>query len=347
MKKLPLFGSMSCLGFLLCSFKPTAGAYYSILAKTNISVADVLKKYDPSNKQTVMTTSNTYNDEVGHVFLNYEILSQAKATEMYSGFIPVYLMLYEADVYLNNNVHNKGGFGGWRDLYEPAFIDELKLSFTFKGVNSIRHSYCTPSIGDAGDSSGIRFLKGVDLNGTNNGADLYKDDTNDTSEKLTSGNCFSEGGNELKLDWMEKVMYSIYSTSYCWEASSMKPENLDSFDSKLAVKFSSSTVKSTPELTFTQDFLYNQRVSVINNGDVKKVVVGTNDNIFSGPIKDDSGKLKPMYFSFFGVCAIQSDDKPTSIDVSMSLDTTYGCHEWLCVNEASSHKYFQIKLKDD
>lgn len=347
MKKLPLFGSMSCLGLLLCSFKPTAGAYYSILAKTNISVADVLKKYDPSNKQTVMTTSNTYNDEVGHVFLNYEILSQAKATEMYSGFIPVYLMLYEADVYLNNNVHYKGGFGGWRDLYEPAFIDELKLSFTFKGVNSIRHSYCTPSIGDAGDSSGIRFLKGVDLKGTNNGADLYKDDTNDTSEKLTSGNCFSEGGNELKLDWMEKVMYSIYSTSYCWEASSMKLENLDSFDSKLAVKFSSSTVKSTPELTFTQDFLYNQRVSVINNGDVKKVVVGTNDNIFSGPTKDDSGKLKPMYFSFFGVCAIQSDDKPTSIDVSMSLDTTYGCHEWLCVNEASSHKYFQIKLKDD
>ena len=52
----------------------------------------------------------------------------------------------------------------------------------------------------------------------------------------------------------------------------------------------------------------------------------------------------PMYFTFYGVTAVQTSSVPSSIDVTMFLDTLHGSHTYLDTFESTRTKKFNIKL---
>lgn len=345
MKKMLMLVTAITSSLLLCSYKPENDIYTSILARKDYFVSDVLSGFKSSNKQTVTTTSHILNNEVGRVTMNYEVISLLKYTDILTSFTPAYVMLYEANVYLNNNVHYKGGFANWCDGYHPGFLNDLRFSFTFNNVSNAEHYYCTPSKGDDGNDSGIRLLKDVMLEGYNNGSDLYKEDTSSTHFKGTNKNCFSNDNLGIELDWMDKTANSIYSNSYFWSISSSHLNNLmDYYDSRVAALVSTSKSNSNNKVSFVQDFSYNKKVSATNNGTSWTISVNNDNNLYSGPATDGKDDDKPLYFTFFGNCAVQSSSKPTSIDVSMYLDTWHGSHVYLDTFESSAVKNFTISL---
>lgn len=329
---------------LLCSFVPSNHYYHSVLASKDLYVDDVIVPFDLDNQETVTTKSNVLQNEVGHVSMNYEVLKMYKYTELLLDYVPTYVMLYEANVYLNNKVHYKGGLFNWYDGYHAAFLKNISFSFKWNGVNNVQHSYCMPSVGEDGDSKGLRLLKDVYTNSPENGHNYYAEDTSSTYNKQTDRNCFLTDFFDPNLDECVNTASHIYSNSYYWSAANIN-NLIDGYDSRTAAYLTSSKTVTSNSVAFDQSFEYNHDISYKSNGQKYDIFYARDDQfLFSGPCTNGEDDFYPMYFTFYGMSAIQTSSVPTSINVSMFLDTMHGSHVFLDTFESTATNNFTINL---
>lgn len=66
--------------------------------------------------------------------------------------------------------------------------------------------------------------------------------------------------------------------------------------------------------------------------------------LYSGPCANGVDLDKPFNFSFFGAIGVESENRPTSIDFEMKMDTFHGSHVNLDTFESSATDSFTIRL---
>lgn len=316
---------------------------FSYIKHENITCKEQLVGY---SSKSISTLSNVKKDTVATLTFNYEVYQMYKPSEMITTYHPAYVLLYQADIYVNNKVKYKGGMFNWFDGEHAGFLKNISISACFNGTNNQTHHYCTPSVDYSGETNTLRIMKGVFPE-----SNLYAE-TSKSQDKQTSDNTVTYGLFN-RLDTFTDAR-SLTSNSYFYNLSYMNThidDFLNKYDSRILANVSSSESVENDKITFKQSFEYNQKldvnVSEYGSGYTYNV---THDakGIYSGPAKydgsTDKDDDKPFNFTFYGTFGVECPQKPSSIFIELSLDTLHGSHVNLDTFESSASDSFTISL---
>lgn len=289
---------------------------YSTIMKEDIPALERLSE----GSKTITIYGHKSNDVAATLTLNYELFKMDKTTKLYTDYLPVYSLVYEVIIYLNSSVNYKGGVFDMFDGCHPAYLDEIRLSIDFDGVSNARKASQFPD----DNVSNLTSLYTIPF--TN--PELYPNglDTNDFNdiELLDSGSGF-------------KTSYGIKSLSYGLPVSDLNHGHYDNVldeilylmdlgDDRIWAKlFTSTDTKnndSTINFTTSLEYGYDFYLTEAGNIEAKKA------NYFSGPASIDDD---PFNFHFFGATNVEleSNTKPSNVDMTVSLTSTHGSSVWL------------------
>ncbi len=317
---------------------------FSYIKHANITCKEQLIGY---SSRSISTLSNVKNDTVATLTFNYEVYEMNKPTELLTTYHPSYVLLYQADIYVNNKVKYKGGMFNWFDGEHAGFLKNISISATFSGTKNQTHHYCTPSIDSSSGNYSLRIMRGVYPED-----DLYTQNSK-SANKQTDDNNVTDGLANSNLDTFTDTV-GIMSNSYYYNLSYMNThitEFLNKYDSRILAMVSSSENVESDKITFNQKFEYNQKLAVspseYGTGYTYKV---THDEkgIYSGPAKYEDSKdiddSKPFNFTFYGTFGVECPQKPSSILIELGLDTYHGSHVNLDTFESTASDSFTISL---
>ena len=313
---------------------------YSYIAKDDFICKEQLCDY---SQESISTLSNVKNDIVATLTINYEVFQMGKNTEVIPGYHPGYVFLYQADVYINNKVQYKGGLFNWFDGCHAGFLNYIELNTTFNGVGNVNHSYFTPSLETNDGDTGYKFLLGVSPLDH-----LYTEDSSYT-DKQTENNTVLLGTYNDELDSFTDAI-NVYSNSYYYSVYDLirRPTDfLGKYDSRILADVSSSKDIFNNKIKFKQRFDYNNMLEVTYHGisDAPECHVNHDKKgLYSGPCANGADLDKPFNFSFFGAIGVESENRPTSIDFEMKMDTFHGSQVNLDTFESSASDSFTIRL---
>ncbi len=316
---------------------------YSHITHKSFTCKEQLVDY---SSRSISTLSNVKKDTVATLTFNYEVYQMSKSTEMNPTYHPSYVLIYQADVYVNNKVQYKGGPFNWFDGEHAGFLKNISISATFSGIDYQTHHYCTPSIDSSYENDSLRIMREVYPED-----DIYSCESK-TDDKQSLDNQVNYGLTDY-LDLFTDTL-SPTSNSYYYNLSYMNShidEFINKYDSRILAKVSSSENVGSSKITFKQNFEYNQKLAVTpseyGTGYTYKV---THDDkgIYSGPAKyensTDTDDSKPFNFTFYGTFGVECPQKPSSISIGLGLDTYHGSHVNLDTFESTASDSFTISL---
>lgn len=316
---------------------------YSYIIHKIITCKNQLAEY---SSRSISTLSNVKKDTVATLTFNYEVYQMWKPTEMTPTYHSSYVLVYQADIYVNNKVKYKGGMFNWFDGEHAGFLKNISISATFFGTDNQTHHYCTPSIDSSGENNSLRIMR-----------EVYPDDDiytceSKTDDKQSLDNQVKNGLTD-RLDLFTDTMCPT-SNSYYYNLSYMNThitEFLNKYDSRILAKVSSSENLESDKITFKQNFEYNQKLVVTASeyGTGYTYDVSHDEKgIYSGPAKYEDGKdiddSKPFNFTFYGTFGVECPQKPSSILIELGLDTYHGSHVNLDTFESTASDFFTISL---
>ena len=319
-----------------------------IYVKSNIRHEDIYCKKQLQNyhSKTITTLSNIKKLPVAKLTFNYELYQMYKPTEVQINYHPGFILLYQADIYVNNAVEYKGGVGNWFDGKHAGFLNYINFNAEFRGIDYTGHSYQCPGYDSSGSLNSYRYLRDVNPTDTRYTENSYNSNKqtqyNGVTDALNSyhGDKFQDCTNLFTNSYFDSV-YDIY-----------KDLNLiNHFDTRLVAYITSTISRSENDhrIAFNQRFDYNNNVSLANT---KKDNTGTyfakvtedSSKLFSGPCTNGTDDSKPFNFAFYGCFAVESSKVPDSIAIELKMDTFHGSHTALDKFESSAYDSFVIQL---
>lgn len=335
------FKRMTCLPLSLLLMSASNTSYvrpYSKIKHENITCRQQLVSY---SSESITTLSNIKNDVVAILTFNYEVYQMWKYTDALTTYHPSYIMMYQVDMYVNNAVQYKGGMFNWFNGTHAGFLDEITLGAKFNGTSNVSNSYQTPSLDYSGESSGLRFLKGVKPH------DAMYAQPSDSYDKQNKYNGITSTSITDYLphfiDTTNYYSYSYYYTArdYIYDPSSF----MDNFDGRLVTRFNASQTVSSSSITYNQTFDFNNKLTItMNDSGTPQISNNTDDKLYSGPCSNGSDDSSPFYFTFYGVFGFESESIPSDVNISLYMHTYHGSHTALDTFDSDASKTFTIKL---
>lgn len=313
---------------------------FSYIARKNITCKTLLHSY---SSESISTLSNVKQDTVATLTLNYEVYQMYKPTELITTYHPAYVFLYQADVYVNNAVKYKGGMFNWFDGCHAGFLNYIDITTVFNGTSGATHKYFTPSLNSDDDCDGYRILRGVDPQD-----DIYAENSQ-TSDKQTDYNRADSGKVNDNLESFTDAV-SMYTNSY-YDSNYDMIRNygnyIGSYDSRLIADIDASQTVGSNSLTFDQRFTYNNELTATFDGVSSAPNISvTHDSqgLYSGPCTNGADDSKPFNFCFYGAIGVECPNKPSSISITLQMDTYHGSHTVLDTFESNASRTFTVSL---
>ncbi|MEG1739130.1 MAG: hypothetical protein RRZ92_03025 [Bacilli bacterium] len=280
-----------CLTPMLMSAANPNGIYtYSSLCSSNVFVSELLS----NGNSSASCLSNVLNNVAATIDFDYEFYEMPKRTVLFVNYVPVYSLVYRVHVYLNNNVKYKGGVGNWFDGNNPTYLNNIGINADFNGVSNI-----TNATNQYPSNNKLVILNGSATN------DDYQTDLNhlETTQYGYQTSC------------------GFISTSYTQTIDELTGILPSTYDQRTAAIVNSSWASNSSKISFQTQ--YNYGYELYNNG--TSYAYKTYNDKYSGPRKDEL----PFKFSFYGAMNYESDTRPTSTNISVSISTTHGSTTWL------------------
>lgn len=303
-----------------------------------------------SNKQ-ITTLSNVLKKPVASLTFNYEMYQMYKPTELQTNYHPGYILLYQADVYVNNAVEYKGGVGNWFNGKHAGFLNYIDFNAEFRDIDYTDHSYqCPVSYSkDQLELSKYRYLKEVnpnDIRYTHDSADFDKQ----TQYNSVIGILDSYDGDKFQDSTC--LFTNSYFNSYMEFFKNTDLINGSNFDSRLLAYYTDGiTISEAKDLIkFHQRFQYNYKVtrkSKKENGTevYYPELESDKDHLFSGPCTNGNDDKQPFNFTFYGCFAFESSKLPSIVSIDLSMDTFHGSHVVFDKFESSASGSILLHLK--
>lgn len=310
---------------------------FSKIARKDVACKERLVPY---TSESITTLSHIKKDVVATLTFNYEVYQMWKSTEVYSYYQPSYIMMYQADIYVNNAVQYKGGLFNWFDGTHAGFLDRISIKTKFTGLTDITNAYQTPSDGHRAGSEGLRFLRGVNPHSSRY---TYSSEDND---KQTKYNCIDGIMDENSLPSFQTTPMhysnSYYDSQQDFEAN---PNDLESSsDFRLNAYIETSQDLKDTSITYNQSFKYNWKLNQTSDGQLAVPHFTNDDKLYSGPCTNGVNDSTPFNFTFYGVYGFESDSKPKDISVDLYMHTYHGSHTSLDTFDSEASKSFNIQL---
>lgn len=281
-----------CLTPLLMSAANPSGSYIrSDICESNVLISELLSK----GKSEANCLSNVKQDIAAKIQLDYELYEMPLSTVLFTKYIPVYSLIYKIHVYLNSDVKYKGGVGNWFDGDNPTYLNNIVINANFYGVSNL-----SESSNQYPSSNGDLFvLQGKAIN-------------NDYPSDL----------NRLRTtQYGYQTSCGFISNSYSQSISELPYITSATYDQRIAALIFSSCTKSVSTISFQNTFKYGYEL--YNTGTSYKYK--DYNNKYSGPTR----KAESFNFAFFGAMNYESDTRPTSSNITLSMQTTHGSTTWL------------------
>ena len=260
--------------------------------------------------------SNILNNEAASVQMTYEFFEKHKDYAPYNGYKTSYHLIYKLDIFLNANVHYKGGVGNWFDGYNPTYINSITVRTNAESEKFDNNTKVVISP-----------------------EQLSEDDTEDNYFTITkemhptSGSYGSSYYNHIYQDSIGFSANDGYtSTSYNtnWN-NGVVSEDFTTYNNRLVAYLRSSKTIGTNKITYTTTYKYGTPLVRNIDGEyilnIDKDESGTirYNDLYSGPNKNGND----FKFTIFGAFNIQNDFSITNLDTEITLKTTHGSTVWL------------------
>ena len=274
----------------------SASSYTSVF-KSNVkggNVTAVKKLSEGSNSGECL--SNVLNNVAARITFTYELYKMYKRTETFANYVDSYTLIYRVNIYLNNNVHYKGGVFNMFDGHNPAYLKNIRITSTFNSLKNIQKYNISPE-----NSNGTANLREVNP---------YYEDYPTEYNYL-----YGMTRNPLQTN------SSIAASSYDNELNNdIAGDKWYVFDSRISAGIVNKENKADTSLTIEQNFLYNYKVDPSLTNPYDSIGVKVENEMYSGPDKD----ARPFNFAFYGSINFESESEPKNSNIKVYMNTNHG-----------------------
>lgn len=295
------------------------------------------------SSKTITTISNVKKNTVASLTFNYEMYQMYKGTELYKDYIPGFILLYQADIYVNNAVEYKGGIGNWFDGKHAGFLNYIDITAKFDGIDYTGNSYQCPGYGDDNvPERGPMTLRGVTPT-----LYMYTQKSSEYNKQSTYNQCgavldSNSGGRFQQCP-------NIFTNSYYYGLNAIEKDFniMNEFDDRLNASIYSKREASSDKksLKFTQKFTYNRKIFLEKgtNGYFPNVE-NVSNGLYSGPCTNGKDDDTPFNFTFYGAFGVESNVAPSKVTIDLKLDTFHGSTTYLDKFESNASTSIVINL---
>ncbi len=281
----------------------TNTTHFNEVEHTLLSTGQKTKTYKviKSGTSKGICKSNVLGNEAASVTVSYDFLEKHKDYAPYNGYKKSYHLIYRLDIYLNNNVHYKGGVGNWFNGNNPAYLNSIIVNTEYTSSSFSKLKYVTTPVEDHSIYTDTYVLL-RDINPSR-----YVYETNEFNHVVHNTN--------VGFDANNGYISKSYSTH---RKDSITDRDFNNMNSKLIAHMSAENKVATNKLTNKVSLVYGNKLAQDNNGN--RYIESNRDELYSGPLKEGS----PFMFSIFGTENLQNDDDISSATFSVSMYTTHG-----------------------
>ena len=266
----------------------------STIYDDNINVTELIS----SGTREEICPSHILNNEAAKIIFKYELYEMSHRSYVFVNHIPVYSLIYEMQVQLQSSVHYKGGVGNMFNGENPAYLNSIYLSSLFGGVSSVGLVRQYPTAG----MSVLSCRTSNDLSCTD-----------------------AAFRNDLNRLWLEPAGYAtsqgFMSTSYSTKVDDLMNVSPSTYSPKLTSHISQRSNINNSGLTLETDYSFGYEP--YRDGD--RYETRSRNDKYCGPTKNSA----PYNFAFFGAQNVESNSRPTSFSINVSMNTTHGSNVWL------------------
>lgn len=257
---------------------------------TNKNITAIKKISEGSNSGECL--SNVLNNVAARITFTYELYKMYKYTEILTKYVDSYTLIYRVNIYVNNNVHYKGGVFNMFNGYNPAYLKKISIISTFNSLTNIQRHNVTPS------GTGVYSLREVNP--------YYNEYPTDYNYLIA---CYQ----------ILQTNTSFESMSYSNPCDEFYDEDYG-FDSRISARLVTTKTLKETSLSYYQSFEYNYKIDS-HIKDAKKINYKKIENeLYSGPEKDG----EPFNFAFYGAINFESESEPKNSSIKINFETNHG-----------------------
>ena len=261
------------------------------------------------DSKTAQALANVTNNIAAEITFSYEVYQLENPSVMITGYQPAYALIYRVDIYLSDDVHYKGGVGNWFSGNHPCYLNSLDISASFSGCSNLKNYFQTPQTSESVTSEvkapiGIAPTAGVQKSDYNTiDYDPLINGSLTTCSSLTSVS-YLYGFTQLNIDYRNDN--KIYD-----------------YENRLVARYKDDITQTNNSIiNFSQHFDYGKSMTYDDgtHGRDKGVYTESMGDFFSGP----DLKAGSFDFSFYGAMDFESDTKPSSVKIDVTMETVHG-----------------------
>ena len=294
------------------------------------------------SRKKITTLSNVKKLPVASLTFNYELYQMYKPTELITTYHPGYVLLYQADIYVNNRVQYKGGIGNWFDGCHSGFLNYIDINAVFDGLEYTGNSYQCPSYDSHYATRDFKYLRGVDPHDSKYSLSSADNDKQSFYNRVDVVLAPFEGGKFQDCS-------NLYTNSYYNSALEINDDFnlLKEMDSRLvALETPTINVSNNKTIEFDQLYQYNTKVEIIEkDGKYEEKFTSIDNGLYSGPCTNGKDDDKPFNFTFYGCFAVESNKLPDTIRINLKMDTYHGSTTYLDKFESMAQGDILLRLK--